>query len=107
MDNAYQKVRADVNAKIARMKREGAAAAEIARAEEDSERMSREHAEKVDALLRASKFWGVVGAFEGAGYAAKGLYRPELDCLMFTKGTKPFCKVCEAAVLRTILYYAD
>ena len=107
MDNAYQKIRAEVNGKIARMKREGAAAADVAQAEEESERLSREHAGKVDAFLKASKFWGQVGAFEGAGYAAKGLYRPELDCLMFTKGTKPFCKVCEAAVLRTVLYYAD
>ena len=107
MDNAYQKVRREVNGKIARMKREGAAAAEVARAEEESERLSREHADKVDAFLKASKFWGRVGVFEGAGYAAKGLYRPQLDCLMFTKGTKPFCKVCEAAVLRTILYYTD
>ena len=107
MDNAYQKIRAEVNEKIARMKREGAAAADVARTEEESERLSREHADKVDAFLRASKFWGKVGAFEGAGYAAKGLFRPELDCLMFTKGTKPFCKVCEAAVLRTILYYTD
>ena len=107
MDNAYQKVRAETNARIAAMKRGGAAAADIARAEEESERMSREHAEKIDVFIRASKFWGKVGAFEGAGYAAKGLYRPELDCLMFTKGTKPFCRVCEAAVLKTILYYAD
>jgi hypothetical protein len=107
MDNAYQKVRAETNARIAALKRGGAAAADIARAEEESERMSREHADKVDAFLRASRFWGKVGAFEGAGYAAQGLYRPELDCLMFTKGTKPFCKVCEAAVLKTILYYAD
>jgi hypothetical protein len=107
MDNANQKIRADINGKIAKMKREGAAAADVARIEEESERLSREHAEKVDAFLRASKFWDKVGAFEGAGYAAKGLYRPQLDCLMFTKGTKPFCKVCEAAVLRTILYYAD
>ncbi len=107
MDNAYQNVRREVNGKIARMKREGAAAAEIARAEEGSERLSREHADKVDAFLKASEFWGRVGVFEGAGYAAKGLYRPQLDCLMFTKGTKPFCRVCEAAVLRTILYYTD
>ncbi len=107
MDNAYQKVRREVNGKIARMKREGVAAAEVARAEEGSERLSREHADKVDAFLKASEFWGQVGVFEGAGYAAKGLYRPQLDCLMFTKGTKPFCKVCEAAVLRTILYYTD
>jgi hypothetical protein len=107
MDNAYQKIRREVNANIAKMKREGAAAADVARAEEESERLSREHADKVDAFLKASKFRGKVGAFEGAGYAAKGLYRPQLDCLMFTKGTKPFCRVCEAAVLRTILSYTD
>ena len=107
MDNAYQKVRTEVNASIARMKREGADPAEVALAEEKSERLSREHAGKVDAFLRASRFWGRVGVFEGAGYAAQGLYRSELDCLMFTKGAKPFCKVCEAAVLRTILHYAE
>jgi hypothetical protein len=107
MDNAYQKVRTEINDRIAKMKREGAATADVARVEEESERLSREHADKVDAFLQASKFWGKVGAFEGAGYAAKGLYRPMLDCLMFTKGAKPFCKVCEAAVLRTILYYIE
>lgn len=107
MDNAYQKIRRDVNARIARMKRDGAPAAEVAKAEEESERLSREQADKVDAFLKASRFRGRVGVYEGAGYAAQGLYRPELDCLMFTKGTKPFCKACEAAVLRTILYYTD
>jgi hypothetical protein len=107
MDNAYQKIRRDMNAKIAQMKRAGAPAADITRAEERSEKLSREEADKVDAFLKASKFRGKVGAFEGAGYAAKGLYRSQLDCLMFTKGTKPFCKVCEAAVLRTIRYYTD
>jgi hypothetical protein len=107
MDNAYQKIRRERNAAIARLKREGASAADIARAEEESERLSLAHAGQVDAFLKASKFRGQVGVFEGAGYAAKGLYRPQLDCLMFTKGTKPFCKVCEAAVLRTILFYTD
>ena len=61
---------------------------------------------KVDAFLAASQFAGKVGVFEGAGYAAEGLYRPMLDCLMFTKGDKPLCQVCEAAVRRTILFYA-
>jgi hypothetical protein len=28
-----------------------------------------------------------------------------LDCLMFTKGKKPFCKVCEQAVVRVIKHY--
>lgn len=107
MDGAYQKVRSEMNARIARLKREGAPAGEIARAEEESERLSRENAAKVDAFLRSSRFWGKVGAFEGAGYSSQGLFRPQLDCLMFTRGTKPFCKVCEAAVLRTILFYTD
>jgi hypothetical protein len=26
---------------------------------------------------------------------------------MFTKGTKPFCKVCEAAVRRVIAFYCE
>ena len=105
MDNAYQKVRREVNAKIAEMKRSGAAPAAVAKAEEESERMSREHSDKVDQFLMKSKFWGKVGAFEGAGYSAQGLYRPALDCLMFSKGTKPFCRVCEEAVARVIDSY--
>ncbi len=106
-DMAYQKVRQDLNAKIAALKRGGAPAAAILRAEEDSEEKSREHARWVDEFLAASRFAGAVGAFEGAGYAARGLFRPAVDCLMFTKGAKPFCRVCERAVRRTILFYAD
>ena len=30
-----------------------------------------------------------------------------LDCIMFTKGAKPFCKVCQQAVVRVIEHYAD
>ncbi len=107
MDGAYQKVRSEINDRIAQMKREGAPAAEVQKVEEESERLSREHAEKVDDYLAQSRFKGKVGAFEGAGYSAQGLYRPMLDCLMFTKGRKPFCKVCERAVIRVIKHYSQ
>jgi hypothetical protein len=106
MDTAFQKIRGEVNARIAKMKREGAAADEVSKAEEESERLSREHAGKLDDFLARSRFVGKTGAFEGAGYSAKGLYRPALDCLMFSKGTKPFCRVCEDAVIRTINFYS-
>jgi hypothetical protein len=106
MDTAFQKTRQEINTRIARMKREGAAAAEVTRAEEESERLSREQAGKLDDFLARSKYVGKTGAFEGAGYAARGLYRPALDCLMFSKGTKPFCRVCEEAVIRMIDYYS-
>jgi hypothetical protein len=48
-----------------------------------------------------------VGAFEGAGYAAKNLFRPAKDCKMFSKGNKNFCAVCEDAAIRMINHYAD
>jgi hypothetical protein len=107
MDLAYQKIRTEINNKVAQMKRNGAPQDEIATAEEESEKLSRDHANKVDAYLAQSRFRGKVGAFEGAGYSAKGLYRPMLDCLMFTKGDKPFCKVCEMAVIRVIRFYSE
>lgn len=107
MDKAYQKIRGEFNDKIARMKREGAPAAEVQKVEQESERLSKEHAEKVDDYLAKSRFYGKVGVFEGAGYSAQGLYRPMLDCLMFTKGKKPFCKVCERAVIQVIMRYSE
>ena len=106
-DLAYQKVRQEVNGRIAHLKRKKAPAAEIAELEAESERLSLAAAKKSDDYLRAGKYWGQVGAFEGAGYASTGLYRPMADCLMFTKGTKPFCRVCEAAVRRMIQFYTE
>jgi hypothetical protein len=107
LDTAYQKTRRELNEKIARMKREKAPADEVARLEAESERLSRENGEEVDAFLAKSKYAGKVGAFEGAGYASQGLYRPMVDCLMFTRGNKPLCRVCRAAVERVISFYAD
>jgi hypothetical protein len=46
-----------------------------------------------------------VGAFEGAGYSSKGLYRPMVNCIMFSKAKIPYCKVCEDAVVRMIESY--
>ena len=107
MDEEYQKVRQEINEKIAEMKRNHAPLVEIQEKEEEAERLSREHALKVDAYLAKSRFKDVVGAFEGAGYSAQGLYRPMLDCLMFTKGDKPYCEVCEKAIIRVILHFTE
>jgi hypothetical protein len=48
-----------------------------------------------------------LGVYEGAGYVAKGLYRPTPDCLMRSfKGDK-FCPVCSEAIQRMIDYYTN
>jgi hypothetical protein len=107
MDNEYQAIRQKVNEKIVKMKRDGAPEEEIIQAEAESERLSKQHADKMDAYLKKSAFAGKVGAFEGAGYSSQGLYRPMLDCLMFSKGAKPYCKVCEQAVVAVIKQYTQ
>jgi hypothetical protein len=65
----------------------------------------RKEREREDAMLGSEKYAGKVGAFEGADYEAKGYYRPELDCIMFTRH-KTFCAVCRRAIERVIGMYA-
>jgi len=107
LDGAQQKIRAEVNARLARLKREGAPREQIEKTEQEAEALSREHARKIDDYLAHSRFAGQVGAFEGAGYASRGLFRPMVDCLMFSKGAKPLCRVCQQAVIRVIRFYAQ
>lgn len=45
-----------------------------------------------------------VGAFEGANYQSQGYYRPQLDCIMFTRSHQ-FCAVCEEAIRNVIGLY--
>jgi len=47
-------------------------------------------------------YYQTVGVFEGAGYQAKGIYRPYHDCTMKTKSINNFCPVCKRAIRRTI-----
>ena len=57
-------------------------------------------------LLASSPFAGAVGAFEGAMYEARGYFRSEVDCIMFTRDEVPFCRVCQRAISRVIDLYA-
>ena len=57
-------------------------------------------------MLEGQAFFGQVGAFEGASYQAKGLYRAEVDCIMFTRNPTHFCRVCTGAIERVIDLYA-
>jgi len=72
---------------------------------------------EMDALFREQEAWDTkflssmtyshrVGAFEGAGYEARGLYRPEADCIMFTRDQVGFCRVGRRAIERIIDLYS-
>ena len=49
---------------------------------------------------------GKVGAFEGANYEARGYYRPQADCIMFTRDNVPFCAVCRRAIEQILDLYS-
>jgi hypothetical protein len=72
---------------------------------------------EMDALFREQRDWeerffkamphaAAVGAFEGAAYEARGLYRPQADCIMFTRDRVGFCRVCQRAIGRIIDLYS-
>jgi hypothetical protein len=48
-----------------------------------------------------------VGAFEGAGYLAKGVYRPMHDCSMKSIRNDDFCPVCVKAFIDMINFIAN
>lgn len=58
--------------------------------------------ERRETLLVLGERAGEVGAFEGAMYEARGLYRPAIDCLMFSRNDVGFCPVCDRAIQRVI-----
>ncbi|MEP6594245.1 MAG: M64 family metallopeptidase, partial [Acidobacteriota bacterium] len=74
--------------------------------EPEMDALFREQRDWDHALLGSMAYSGQVGAFEGAGYEARGLYRPQADCIMFTRDPVGFCRVCQRAISRIIDLYA-
>lgn len=48
-----------------------------------------------------------IGAYEGAGYVKRGVYRPLPDCLMRSFEGDIFCPVCERAIRKMTRFYTD
>ena len=48
-----------------------------------------------------------IGAFEGAGYVSKRVYRPTHDCKMKTNQMNEFCPVCLKAVSEMLKFYTE
>lgn len=74
--------------------------------EADLETLFREERAATTRKLAAEPFAGKVGAFEGAMYEPQGYYRPQADCIMFTRDEVGFCAVCRRAIEKVIRLYA-
>jgi hypothetical protein len=55
-------------------------------------------------VLGSGQYANSVGAFEGANYESTGYFRPQTNCIMFTR-TNHFCGVCSAAIAKVIAFY--
>jgi hypothetical protein len=75
------------------------------RPEAEMSALFREEQAHVDALFADARYRDAVGAFEGANYAARGYYRPQMQCIMFTRADA-FCSVCRRAIGDIIDLYA-
>lgn len=76
------------------------------RPEAEMNALFREEMARDTALLNSGAHAQRVGAFEGANYEARGYYRPQADCIMFTRDEVPFCAVCQRAIAAIIDLYS-
>ena len=76
------------------------------RPEAEIDALFRFEQERDTALLASGPYAGRTGAFEGADYEARGYFRPQEDCIMFTRDNVPFCRVCRRAIDAILDLYA-
>ena len=77
------------------------------RPESEMDALFREElAHETDAARRAGRYAAQVGAFEGANYEARGFFRPQIDCIMFTRNLAGFCAVCRRAIAAILDLYS-
>jgi hypothetical protein len=101
----YQTKRNQLKERELELQKNGAPEEEIQQAKDDYDSHAIERNEITLEYLENSPYAGKTGAFEGAGYASTGLYRPSVNCIMFTK-TDYFCPVCQDAMTKVINTYA-
>jgi len=96
---AFEQYSRDVQQRRGRLRKEK-------RPEQEMEALFREELRHEQGMFAREPYADRVGAFEGAIYEARGYYRPQLDCIMFSR-TEHFCAVCRRAIERVIALYAS
>ncbi len=76
------------------------------RPEAEMSALFHEEQQHIEALFAKAKYRDAVGAFQGGNYSATGYYRPQLQCMMFTRADA-FCSVCQQAITDIIDLYSQ
>jgi hypothetical protein len=96
--DAFEKYSREIQTRRAQLRKDK-------RPEEEMEALFKEELAHEQNMFAAEKHFGQVGAFEGAMYEARGYYRPEIDCIMFSRSAH-FCRVCRHAIEKIIAMYS-
>jgi hypothetical protein len=96
--DAFESYSRDVQQRRGQLRKENRPEAEI-------DALFNQERAREEKMFAAERYAGKVGAFEGANYEAKGYYRPQANCIMFTR-TDYFCQVCRSAIERVIDLYS-
>ncbi len=107
LQTEYQEKRRAFNRQIAQLQKNGASKEKIASVQKQADTWSKQMVQRLKEILTSEKYFGKVGAFEGAGYVSQGMYRPMLDCVMFQNGDKPFCRVCAHRIEAVINHLSE
>ncbi|TZF90973.1 M64 family metallopeptidase [Cognatilysobacter lacus] len=94
---AFEAYERDIQARRARLRADR-------RPESEMSALFREEQAHVDAMFARSPYRRATGAFEGANYEATGYFRPQMQCIMFTR-SDAFCDVCRDAIVSVIDLY--
>jgi hypothetical protein len=91
------------------LQKSGTSSGEITETENTLDKRIVELRAQIDSFLFNHPLKGKTGAFEGAGYQSKGLYRPTVNSMMhrFDPDRRSFEAVNERAILRMINYYSE
>lgn len=84
----------------------GASEEDIARLRESFDKKRQTRRAEISQFMPEHPLKNDVGFFEGAGYASEGLYRPMLQCLMFSNDKRAFCRICQNAIQEMINFYS-
>ncbi|MGA7304719.1 MAG: M64 family metallopeptidase, partial [Rhodothermales bacterium] len=96
---AFDQIQTDIQSQRRELRRRNASEKEV-------EALFAKERARTRELLSQAEYADDIGAFEGANYVSKGYYRPQIDCIMFTRERRKFCRVCTNAIARVIDEFA-
>jgi hypothetical protein len=99
--------KAEMDKKISQAADAGSGEDELKKLKEDRANTVRNYSKRLSKFILEHPLRDKVGAFEGAGYSSEGIYRPMINCLMFSNSELRFCKVCEESIGRVIDHYSE